>query len=110
MTADTKNVHCAICALDKYAGFSHSVTEIIEVVENGDKVVYKNTIQALKGAPKGECLKIALTSGQHPDDKIVEVERSLLTIGQLRTQETRPRLRDRTTLKSTFDPDYILNA
>ena len=38
---------------------------MIEVVENGDKIVYKNTIRALKGAPKGECLKIASTSGQH---------------------------------------------
>ena len=45
----------------------YSVTnEMIEVVENGDKIVYKNTIRALKGAPKGECLKIASTSGQHP--------------------------------------------
>ena len=45
----------------------YSVTdEIVEVVENGDKVVYKNTIRALKGAPKGECLKIASTSGPHP--------------------------------------------
>ena len=45
-----------------------------------------------------------------PDDKIVEFEHSLLTIGQLWTLETRPGLRDRTTLKSTFHPDYILNA
>ena len=45
-----------------------------------------------------------------PDDKIVGFERSLSTIGQLRTQEARPGLRDRTTLKSTFHPDYISNA
>lgn len=45
----------------------YSVTnEIVEVVENGVKLVYKNTIRALKGAPKGECIKIASTSGQHP--------------------------------------------
>ena len=42
------------------------IHEIIEVVRNGDKVVYKNTIRALKGAPKGECLKTASTSGKHP--------------------------------------------
>jgi hypothetical protein len=45
----------------------YSVTnEIIEVVANKVKIVYKNTIRALKGAPKGECLKIASTSGPHP--------------------------------------------
>ena len=49
-------------------------------------------------------------SSNIPDDKIVEFEHSLLTIGQLRTQEARPGLRDRTTLKSTFHPDYISNA
>ena len=37
----------------------YSVTdEVIEAVENGNKVVYKNTIRALKGAPKGECLNL----------------------------------------------------
>lgn len=39
---------------------------MIEVVKNGDEVAYKNTIRALKGAPKGECLKISSTSGKHP--------------------------------------------
>lgn len=49
-------------------------------------------------------------SSNIPDDKIVEFERNLLTIGRLRTHEARPGLRDRTTLKSTFHPDYISNA
>ena len=49
-------------------------------------------------------------SSNIPDDKIVEFEHTLLTIGQQRTQEHRPGLRDRTTLKSTFHPDYISNA
>ena len=40
--------------------------EIVQVIENGDKVVYKSTIRALKDAPKGECLNIASTSGPHP--------------------------------------------
>ena len=45
----------------------YSVTdETVEVIIDGDKVVYKCTIQTLKGASKGKCLKVASTSGKHP--------------------------------------------
>ena len=48
-------------------------------------------------------------SSNIPDNKLVEFERSLVCTGQNQTNERRPGLRERNSLKNTFRPDFISN-